>query len=634
MKAKRFLSLLLSLTLALSLTTPALATEWEGTDYDTAGETALLQAQVDQYAAAHPGELEALSTEQLLQWQGYTETLTPAQQFMEDWELDSEDGIRLNLLWDYVYDRGEVEECHQWSLTYQETYPDRWAEFDADAFFLEECYGSDGNKEAYMRLYHLFTEEEFKEKMFVYYVDEYSWDWENGSDYDAPSFSWPRRDTLTLVVNGQTSDAAVTTQDWVTYTDGAALNPILGTHYPAGEPVSIREAATAAGWDVVWNQRGNEVVLLDRERLRSGDIYPQDLDIPAPDFSTLDGLMNRLLADAAYDSGKTYQLTQTHQLTFTALNSLDGDKTVKADLKLQATMNGSALECEYTLSCAQLLDLLSPQTRAQLEGSLPKFKLKDLKSLLSGGKLTLRADLETGDVYLNAPILALFDDSFSGDTWVHTRADFSQVLTLLDMAQGAGWDTKALLYDLLLAESADSWWAGSAYNSFVESCGLLSALTGPHFLTEKNGGYTWTLNGDSLALLGAAVGGYTGREGYDLNTYFKEFSFTLRVDRNARLTMDMAIRPDMDALGALLADESSYYGETDPARTALMTWLMNLLDFKATAHAAGTNDDLTEETTFHWKNQFKAAVDSQTTRRTTNAAPNALPPEGANIVEY
>ena len=110
MKAKRFLSLLLSLTLALSLTTPALATEWEGIGYDTAGETALLQAQVDEYAAAHPGELEALTTEQLLQWQGYTETLTPAQQFMEDWALDSEDEIRLNLLWDYVYDRGEVEE--------------------------------------------------------------------------------------------------------------------------------------------------------------------------------------------------------------------------------------------------------------------------------------------------------------------------------------------------------------------------------------------------------------------------------------------------------------------------------------------------------------------------------------------
>ena len=399
--------------------------------------------------------------------------------------------------------------------------------------------------------------------------------------------------------------------------------------------------ATAAGWDVVWNATGNEVVLLDRERLRAGNIYPQDLDIPTPDFTAFDGLMSRLLADSAYDADKTYRVDQTQKLTFTALNSLDGDKTVTATLKGQITMSGTALEAEYTLSCAQLLELLSPQVQAQLEGALPKFKREDVKSLLTAGKLTIRADLETGDTYIHAPILALFDDSFAGDTWLHGQADFSESLALLDMARAGSWDTKAFLYDTLLTSSADSWSAQSAYSAFQQSYGMLSALAGPHFLTEKNGVYTWTLNGDALALLGSAVMGYTGQEDQDFGKFFKEFNVTLRVDKNAQMTMDTAIRPDMDALGAFIATEDGYDvprrgrdGEADPAETALITWVMNLLDFKATAHASGDADDLTEESSFHWKNQFKATVESKTTRRTTNAAPNALPPKGANIVEF
>lgn len=636
---KRILALALSLSLAASLTAPAFAAQWEDTDYtsvyDYEDTNTYLQTQVDEYAAAHPGELEALSTETLLAWLGYTETLTPAQQLMKDWDLESEEEVRLNLLWDYVYDRQQVEEDAKQALTFRQTYPDRWADFDADAFFLEDFSVDSDYKEEFMRTHHLFTQEEFAQSMFVYYVNWYSWEWEDTDPgyNDEPYYPWYGKDRpIRLVVNGQSLyDAEVTEENWVTYADAATLNPILGTDYPAGQAVAIREAATAAGWDVVWNTRSRQVVLLDRQRLLPGNIYPQDLDIPTPDFSTLDGLMNRLLSDAAYDSEKAYQLTQTQQLTFTALNSLDGDKTVKATLKAQVTMKGTAMEAVYTLSCAQLLDLLSPQVQAQLEGSLPKFKLKDLKSLLTGSALTFRADLETGEVFFNAPILSLIDDSIPQDAWIHTQADFSQVLALLDMAENGSWDTKALLYDLLLSASAENWSAESAYRSFQSTYGLLTVLAGPSFLTEKNGVYTWTLNSDSLALLGSALRGYTAQDDLDLGQFFREFSFTLRVDKNARTTLDMAIRPDMDALGAYIAAENSY--RSDPATTAFATWLMGLLDFKATAHAAGNSASMTEETSFHWKNQFKATLDSQTTRRTTNAVPNTLPPEGANIVE-
>lgn len=588
-------------------------------EYDAAWET--WQAQeatqaIEAYRADHPGELEGLDLALLLERKGYRE---PLQAYMADYGIATEETARNALLMEYVESRTLAQERHAQAEAYRSADPASWESFDVDVYLAEN--------------YRWYTKEEFMASWGPFYTDEELADYLYIEFMEGKSNPWDRRD-LSLVVNGQTNyDATVTEASWVTYADGAILNAILGTDYPDGERVSIREAATAAGWDVVWNATGNEVVLLDRERLRAGNIYPQDLDIPTPDFSAFDGLMSRLLSDAAYDTDKTYRVDQTQKLTFTALNSLDGDKTVTATLKGQITMSGTALEAEYTLSCAQLLELLSPQVQAQLEGTLPKFKREDVKSLLTAGKLTIRADLETGDTYIHAPILALFDDSFAGDTWLHGQADFSESLALLDMARAGSWDTKAFLYDYLLASSADSWSAQSSYSAFQQSYGMLSALAGPHFLTEENGVYTWTLNSDALALLGSSVAGYMAQEDYDFGKFFKEFNLTLRVDKNARMTMDMAIRPDMDALGAFIATEDGY-GETGPAETALITWMMNLLDFKATAHASGNSDDLTEETSFHWKNQFKATVESKTTRRTTNTAPSALPPKGANIVEF
>lgn len=589
-------------------------------EYDAAWEAMEIQqyAQViEAYRSEHPGELEALDLTLLLERKGYRE---PLKAYMDDYGIATEAAARDQLLLEYVESRILAQERHAQAEAYRTADPASWESFDVDVYLAEEW--SWYTKEEFMSSWRgpFYTDEELADYLYIEFME-------------GKSNPWNHRD-LTLVVNGQTNyDAVVTEAGWVTYTDGATLNAILGTSYPAGESVSIREAATAAGWDVVWNATGNEVVLLDRERLRAGSIYPQDLDIPAPDFTAFDGLMSRLLADAAYDSDKTYRVDQTQKLTFTALNSLDGDKTVTATLTGRITMSGTALEAEYTLSCAQLLELLSPQVQAQLEGTLPKFKREDLKSLLTAGKLTVRADLETGDTYIHAPILALFDDSFAGDTWLHGQTDYSETLALLDMAREGSWDTKAFLYDTLLTSSADSWSAQSAYYSFQSSYGLLSALAGPHFLTEENGVYTWTLDGDALALLGSAVMGYTAQEDFDFDKFFKEFNVTLRVDKNAQVTLDMAVRPDMDALGAFIATEDGY-GETGPAETALITWVMNLLDFRATAHASGDADDLTEESTFHWKNQFKATVESKTTRRTTNTAPNALPPAGANIVEF
>lgn len=103
----------------------------------------------------------------------------------------------------------------------------------------------------------------------------------------------------------------------------------------------------------------------------------------------------------------------------------------------------------------------------------------------------------------------------------------------------------------------------------------------------------------------------------------------LSVDRNGRMTADAAVRPNMEGIAAM-ATQGSWY---DAGETALMTWLLGLLDFRETAHSEGTANRSTGTAQFHWKNQFELDVSTTSTRTESRTAPRTAPPAGAETVE-
>lgn len=703
MKAKRFLSLLLTLALAVSLAVPALAIEetgeaadllnryefidqyiannpaaedfddeawyWEyeawDLDYMTKeeymewleiseeefrakmwqsyawemglpiyeeAEAAYDAYVVEYYQTTHPGELESLSTDDLLTWMGYRETLTPVEQFMRDWDLNSEEEVRPTLLCAYATGRLNVEMTHADFLTYQEEYPEKWAEFDADTYFAEKYiasawYGID-SKEEYMDDWNLFAEEEFTEAMFVEYVENNRWGWDNNW-YDDNNWYWDGDDydrIITLYANGELIDTDVTAAEGVTYADPAVLNEIMGTQFPDSDSISIRYAAESAGWDIVWNSYRREVVLLDRERLLTGVIVP-GYGWVEEDVSGLDRLVEKAQTANPLEPGKSYRTTGTIDLTYTALNSLDGDETYTAQLKVETLTRDSVIEMSLSMDLADLLRLIPDVLLKEVRMELPK-SVGDLKALLDGVKVDLIWNGDTGMLYVNAPIVALVDPTpgVDADTWY--AFDLSELLE----AETKTLNTAETLYQSLLENSETRWGgAGEAYSNFMVEKGLLHTLFGPHAVTEKSGALTWKLDEEMISAAVTSFMGAMGEPGdWENVSLFKECRLELTIGPKGETSLDLSIRPDMKGIASAIYD-NSYYGY---GYYSLLTGgLLGMADFRyaAKGQSSAKGSDMTLE--LHWKNSFKLALDMDTVRKEVNTAPRTTLPDGAEVVE-
>lgn len=556
---------------------------------------------IEFYEALYPGELDSLTTEQLLADRGYTQTLTPVEQFMKDWEITDPARVRPYLLTFYIQKRLREEQTRTKALEYKAQYPEQWASFDANAWLAEEYPYLDPS--IYMDIHDILTEEQFKENMFVDYVDSESWKW----DLDSPCSN----SDITLTVNGEESEAAVTLIDGVSCASADSLNPILGTQL-TGDQISIRQAAQEAGWDVIWNS-ADRVVYLYRQA-----------DLPQGDFSKFDELMNRLLAAAKTEKGQSYKTTETIDLKFTAFNTLDGDKTHTARVTAELVQRDALYEVTVTLNAADLMPLIPKASLNLLDAQF----IKDLTTLMRGCKFTLLLNVETGDLYINAPLLALLDSTYKENTWLHASlgTDLAQLLDLENLE----WNTNDLLYQELLDGAAqDSMYLSYfAYYRYLANQEMLSALMGPQNFTEKNGTLTWTLNVQSLKNILAEEDEELAAQ---IASIFKEYSVTLSADKNGKLTSDAVFRLDMDSLAAFISQGGL---GSDPLSAALISWMTNLFDFRVESHASGTADKSSSSSTFHWKNQFKLEMSGTSARQKTSNAPKSAPPEGAEIVDF
>ena len=552
------------------------------------------------YEARYPGELDSLTNEQLLVDQGYTQTLTPMDQFMEDQGITDPAQARPTLLTIYAQGRLWMEQKHDIFLFCQEQYPEQWASFDADSWLAQEYPYYD--KTEFMSIRNISSEEQFREVMFVDYVDRESWKW----DLDYPGSN----SDITLMVNGEESEAAVTLIDGVSCASADSLNAILGTQL-TGDQISIRQAAQEAGWDVIWNS-ADRVVYLYRQS-----------DLPQGDFSKFDELMNRLLAAAKTEKGQSYKTTETIDLKFTAFNTLDGDKTHTARVTAELVQRDALYEVTVTLNAADLMPLIPKASLNLMDAQF----IKDLTTLMRGCKFTLLLNGETGDLYINAPLLALLDSTYKENTWLHASLG-TGLAQLLDL-ENLEWNTNDLLYQELLDGAAQDsmYYAYFAYYRYTANQEMLSTLMGPQNFTEKNGTLTWTLNVQSLKNILAEEDEELAAQ---IASIFKEYSVTLSADKNGKMTSDMALRLDMDALAALIAQGGL---GSDPLSAALISWMTNLFDFRAESHASGTADKSSSSYSFHWKNQFKLEMSGTSARQKTSNTPKSAPPEGAEILD-
>lgn len=563
---------------------------------------------VETYRAGHPGELEGLTQEELLLRKGYTHDQTPAEQFMEDWGLDSTEEVLPALLTEYVRDRLAVEGTHAAFLLYQEQYPEKWEVFDAAAWLAEEWTWYD-SKEDYMNAHGLRSEQEFVEDMFVDYVSTEAWKWEPDTPPYEPVVS---SDPLTLTANGQAVEGAVlTAENGVSYTDAATLNAILGTDL-TGDKIAIREAAAAAGWDAGWNPIYNTVYLLDKEA-----VMGQLEEATAAVTAVLDWAKAH---QPALENGQALKSTETAEVVLTAFNSLDGDETYSVTVTVESVMDNGGMSVTAKADVADLLKLLEEDALTAAAEEMPDLTLGELKSLLAGVEVKLYWDFAQGMALVYAPVMALFLEEWEAETWYAIDLGTESAALMGDGVYD--FDMAGMLYAALLEDSQDSWFGPEgAYMEFMTAVEALKGICGKDTLITDGSTVTWQVTTQDMNALMAQAAGTEG-------SFFKDYHITVTMREDGHMAADVGMRPDMEGMTRAMGAASPYL---DEGAQALIGWALGLFDCRVTAASEGTVEAATATAEYHWKNQFKLTVESESKQTVTDESPAQILPADAAV---
>lgn len=586
----------------------------------------------EEYAAAHPEEFENLDPDALLAGWGYVER-TPAEWFLA---YEGEYGETLEeAVWrTYVGKRIKVEyNCAQ-AEEYRAKYPKEWAKFDADSYFESEWLGYSGDslpdKAAYMARYNVLTEEEFVDDMFVMYVDDnrYTVGFEQ-DEYEMPE------PTLTLTVNGVSTDVEVTAGEGVTYADADALRQLFGAEIvpeTATGLLPIRTTAEAAGWDVVWYGGGwwyggeREVQLWDKA---SYEAYLAEEFGPVNDFfaKAMKTSGNTLFADTPTAAHETVTADLTR------FSTLDGDETFRLTFDVDAVMGGGVLDVTVTFDVTELLKLFPADALESLT-QMGGFSVTQLRQFLKAGVMEFIIDYNTGDIAYNIPLLALVDESLAG--WqTETVSDLVGVgETMMGLDEMADLSLTSTLYAQMI-NSASYGGAEYALDEYEQTVGLLSTFAGKDRFTIQGNKTTYSITTQAMnealsALINADADDDSelDRVAQPVYSIFKAFDITYTLDEVGNVTASLHIRPDTDGIAAAVAKayESSYYSY-DPTASGVMgvvmNWLLKGWDMDMTASSQGNAARSTGRVDVHWNNVGKLSVRT-TAVQTSGKAPRSI----------
>lgn len=416
--------------------------------------------------------------------------------------------------------------------------------------------------------------------------------------------------TLTLVVNGVASDAAVTAGEGVTYADAAQLRDILGSKAAAPTyegPVPIREAAENAGWEVEWYDGGwegldRQVCLWNKEAF-AAEVKPQ-----------LEGFQT--LYDAAMDRSREAIFTETPKravenltVTFKRFDTLDGDKTYNLKLRAETVYEKGVLDCTVTFDVSQLLGMFPAaglETMAQEAG----LSLSDFKALFSAGKMEFIIDCNVGGLAYNIPLLGLIDEDLAGWQTSYTSLyDYSQ-----ENADFAG---------SLYARMRDyaSQWGGVAGREYVDdSLETIGVFFSPDSVKTSGSAVTWTAETGKVNAALSKLGG----DGDKVFSLFKKCDVTMTFDAQGETDLTLAFRPDTDGIAEAAMATGNDMDMPYALGYSLLGRLLGGLDMELTATAHGDQAKSAGTLTLHIKNFGVFDVSAQSTTKSAAQGPRQL----------
>lgn len=574
------------------------------------------------YEAAHPEELANLDVDALIAGWGYKDS-TAEEQFVADyspWGGEEDAGKLAKKL--YIQHRQALEDLVEELPAYQAAYPELWADFDADAYFEAEMKSDWDNvcrdKATFIAQNNIQSEEEFEALVFIINYIP-SKEEENDWDYGY-DYGYDDDPTLTLYVNGAAGSVEVTAEDGVTYADAVALRGILGTEgVPADAEGPV--AIRAAAEAAGWDVGWCYRAWPGVYEIQLWDKATYEAALEE-EFAPLNAFLSKVMAQSV-ELIFSEKATSGHEkltLDLTRFSTLDGDKKYTLTLEVDYVVQNGVMDVTLTFDVANLLKLFTPEELDMLALNGGGFDLEKLTALLTGGKAEFIIDYNEGEVAWNVPLLALADEDMAG--WhsmpVPGLADFEAAVAELEE-----FSLTSTLYAQMTA-SAQYRGALSAALSYQTSADMLGLFLGKdRFSTDSRGRTVYSLTTQEMnEALSQRLAETTGSvEGLDYS-FCKSFDLRYTMDEQGNVTMEMHIRPDKEGIArALMASSSAQDGA---AASLLARMVLSALDVELTATAEGSPSRATEALELHWNNVGKLSLRSTATTKETKDSPRSI----------
>lgn len=348
--------------------------------------------------------------------------------------------------------------------------------------------------------------------------------------------------------------------------------------------VPIRFISEALGYEVGWDGDFQTAVLLDRAALAA------EID---KDFT----ILNKVQANqgVAMEEGKNYQADVKGNLTVTAFDTINGNKTYTADLAAKQIFNTEAANAQVSLKLSDNVKedlvklLISASTYADGEDAAL------LRSMLDG--------LEDMELILTRKGLGWFRmaslDKLAGADNVWLGLDLGAELGEMAFAQTGEATVGSALTGTLDKDSVIS---VAALGYTVE---MMTVLYGDDTFTTSGGVSTRTIGVDDMMALYEDLG-LSADELEEAKAAFKEFKITMKVDSK---------------------------GGADVTCTVETAAQAGVPAIKLTMDAKQDGGNVTMNMSLHVANLCEGKLTLTQTWGTTTEKPEDQPPEGSTVVD-
>ena len=350
--------------------------------------------------------------------------------------------------------------------------------------------------------------------------------------------------------------------------------------------VPVRFISEALGYEVGWDSAYQTAVLLDRDALANQ--IDQDFTI-----------LNKVQANKGIgmEEGKNYRADAKGNISLTLFDTLNGNKTYKADLTAKQLFNTDAASADLSLKLSdnvmdELIKYLISSNSPEEDIAAVREQMEKVLDTLEDVEIILTRE---GAAWFRTPIL----DELAGEDNVWLGMDLGAEWGELAFTQAGDATIGTVLAYMADKDSAPY------YQSVLGMAEMLADIYGDDKFTTSGGTSTLTIDLDTLMGLYADMG-LDESDMEEAKAAFKEYKIVMKVDSKGGAVMTCAM-------------------ETNPQS--------GVPGMKITMDVTQSGGNVSMTMSYHIANMGEMKLTLTQTQKATSDKPMTQPPEGATLVD-